>query len=104
MVTKKTHVPKAGVLVLASSQHTEHPYAELLADLSCPLLAIVDEATEDLSGFACVRRLSSWQIDAIVEHALSLHEREGFDRVVGLGEVDILPAARIRETLGLRGQ
>ncbi|HET8815239.1 MAG TPA: hypothetical protein VFM51_09835 [Solirubrobacterales bacterium] len=90
--------------MLASSQHAAHPYAHWLADLSVPLLAIGDETAPPTSTFAEVTLSSSWDAEELVARALALHESFGFDRVIGLGEVDIVPAARIRERLDLMGQ
>jgi hypothetical protein len=105
MMLLSGEVPRRGVLVLMSSLHAKHPYAEWLADVSSPLLAIADEDAAPLaSGFAHVSLLSTWNTDAIVEQALTLYQRHGFDRVIGLGEVDVLPAGRIREILDLTGQ
>lgn len=93
-----------GVLVLASSQHAGHPYDEWLADLKVPLLAIGDESAPPRSNFSRVVLVQKWDDDELVGRALTLHSEVGFDRVIGLGEVDIIPAARIRESLGLIGQ
>ena len=48
--------------------------------------------------------MDSWDEDVIVENALALERTYGLDRVIGLGEVDILAAARIRDLLDLPGQ
>jgi asparagine synthase (glutamine-hydrolysing) len=96
--------PHRGVLVLASRMHAQHQYAEWLADLTCPALAIAHVASPPASDFAHVSLLNSWDEDEIVEQALALYRTHGFDRVIGLGEVDILPAGRIREMLNLPGQ
>jgi hypothetical protein len=104
MISAADKPAKSGVLILASSQHAAHPYAEWLADLAVPLLAIGDETAPPTSDFAQVSLASSWEPNDLVRQALALHTSFGFDRVIGLGEVDIIPAARIRESLGLVGQ
>ncbi len=93
-----------GVLVLASSQHAGHPYADWLTDLDAPLLAIGNEMRPPSSSFTHTSLSSSWEVEELVARAEGMHEEFGFDRVIGLGEVDIIPAARIRERLGLVGQ
>jgi hypothetical protein len=96
--------PKKGVLVLASSQHAAHPYADWLVNLSVPLLAIGNELTPPTSAFAEIALSPSWCLEELVTRAAAMHESFGFDRVIGLGEVDIVPAARIRERFVLAGQ
>jgi hypothetical protein len=101
---RKGPSPARGVLVLASSLHTQHPYAEWLRDLQAPLLAIAPAAAPPASDFAHVSLVDAWSEDLIIEHALTLERTYGIDRVIGLGEVDILTAARIRDLLDLPGQ
>jgi hypothetical protein len=96
--------PRHGVLVLLSFRHASHPYATWLGDLSCPLVGIACEAARPSAGFTHVSRVSTWEPSVLVERAVAIHRHHRFDRVIGLGEVDILPAAQIRERLKLPGQ
>ncbi len=96
--------PQQGVLILLSTRHGRHPYRAWLNELDCPLIGIAHGEMLDSASFDIVRSIDSWRPDIIVEQALQLHDIKPFDRVIGLGEVDVLPAAQIRELLGIPGQ
>ncbi|MGW5096237.1 ATP-grasp domain-containing protein [Streptomyces nodosus] len=61
--------------------------------------------SEQLAGYTHVEILPDFHFNPLVElHALELHRKMDFNRVIALSEFDILRAARLRELMGLPGQ
>ncbi|MFL9680160.1 acetyl-CoA carboxylase biotin carboxylase subunit family protein [Streptomyces sp. KL110A] len=64
-----------------------------------------DRRERQLAGYDEVRLVDAFHDNAALElDVLELHATHGFDRIVALGEFDLLRAARLRELLGLPGQ
>lgn len=94
-----------GILVLASPKYAQLPYDRWLADARVPLSAVAAAHAPPAAQFEHVTLVSDYKdVDTIVQQARELHAAHRYDRVIGLGEADILPAARVREALGLEGQ
>src|SRR5689334_21327315 len=94
-----------GVLVLASPKYAHLPYVRWLADARVPLYALAAAHARPTAQFEHVTLVSDYKdVDTIVQQACELHATYRYGRVIGLGEADILPAARVREALGLAGQ
>ncbi|MFI9154161.1 hypothetical protein [Streptomyces sp. NPDC053367] len=78
--------------------------AVLLTD-EAAVSADPETRSEQLAGYTHVEILPDFHFNPLVElHALDLHRKLGFDRVIALSEFDILRAARLRELMGLPGQ
>lgn len=96
---------RSAALVLVSRLHADHPYGKWLAGWPGPLLAVTPAAVPvSEADYAHVARCATWTEADVLKQALMLDRVYGVGAVVSLGEVDVLPAARVRAALNLPGQ
>ena len=63
-----------------------------------------DAGSPGLRGYREVAAVADYDAPAVTDLVLELARRHRVDRILGTAEVDVLRAARVRETLGLPGQ